>query len=98
MKSLSQHVTEALTVSDILAHTHKGLQPSDISTFLHIATAEGFHVSHDGDYTIVHDDSEVIARIDTDALEVTTNMSKKDFFDVALHKKRGLLTRLYKRT
>lgn len=95
MKSLSQYVNEKLTKSDILAHTHKGLQPSDIKNFLKIAEEEGFKTGEEADYTIVYDDKEVIARIDNDELEVTTNMSKQDFFDVALRKKKNILTKLF---
>ena len=100
MKPLSTHITESfnahkLTNSDILAHTHKGLQPSDIRNFIQIAKNEGFEISIDGDYTIVHNDKEVIARIDNDALEVTTNMSKQSFFDIAARKKSGILELLF---
>ena len=104
MKQLSTHINESfndhkLTNSDILAHTHKGLQPSDIRNFIAIANKEGFNVDEKedaGGYISVYDDKEYIARIDPEELEVTTNMSKQSFFDVAMRKKSGILTKLFK--
>jgi hypothetical protein len=95
MKTLSTYVNESLTKSEILSHKYD-VSPADWNRFTGIAKSSGFKIGLDDDGDqIVYNSSEVIARFDEDTLEVYTNIEKVQFFKVAAHSNKGILTKLF---
>jgi hypothetical protein len=84
MKSLSTHITESFK-EGLLKYNFEVL-PADWQKFVKNSQVLGFQHTIDKEDELLHNGKVVIARFDTDDMKVYTDLTKLQFYDVAIRK------------
>ena len=82
MKSLQAHITESFK-DGLLKYNFEAL-PADWRKFSDKCQTIGLQHALDSDDELIHNGKVTVARYDVEDMKVYTDLTKKEFFDVAL--------------